>query len=141
MEKLLGVVIDKNLLLTHISKLCKKAGNKLFALARIAGYMNHNKLRTLTTAFVISQFPYYPLVWMLHGRHLNNTINRMHRRSLRISHKDYQSTFKVLLENDCTVNMHVKHLQTLMVELFKIRDNLKSLQGAAALLHPCFPHR
>ena len=37
-ETLLSVVIDKRLNFeTHISKLCKKAGNKRFALARISG--------------------------------------------------------------------------------------------------------
>ena len=77
-ETLLGVVIDKRLNFeTHISKLCKKAGNKLFALARISGYMDSNKLRILMRAFVNSQFQYCPLVWMFHSRHLNNTINRI----------------------------------------------------------------
>ena len=70
-EKLLGVVISKRLTFeTHISKLCKKAGNKVFALARISGYMDSNKLRILMRAFVISQFQYCPLVWMFHSRHL-----------------------------------------------------------------------
>ena len=47
-ETLLGVVIDKRLNFeTHISKLCRKAGNKIFALARISGYMDSNKLRIL----------------------------------------------------------------------------------------------
>ena len=50
-EKLLGVVVDKRLNFeTHVSKLCKKAGNKLFVLARISGYMDSNKLRILTRA-------------------------------------------------------------------------------------------
>ena len=37
-EKLLGVVSFE----THVSKLRKKAGNKLVALARISGYMDTN---------------------------------------------------------------------------------------------------
>ena len=56
-EKLLGVMIDKKLTFeTHINKLCKKAGNKLFALSRLSPYMNSNKLRILMRAFVTSQF-------------------------------------------------------------------------------------
>ena len=35
-EELLCVVTEKMYFLTHISKLCEKAGSKLFALARIA---------------------------------------------------------------------------------------------------------
>ena len=90
-KKLLCVVIDKEVTFdTHISKLCKKAGSKLLALARIAGYMDPNKLRILMRAFVISQFQFCPLVWMLHSRHLSNKINRIHERTLRILHKDFQ---------------------------------------------------
>ena len=104
-ETLLGVVIDKRLNFeTHISKLCKKAGNKLFALARISGYMDSTKLRILMRAFVISQFQYCPLVWMFHSRHLNNKINRIHERALRIAYKDYESSFNTLLEKDNSVS-------------------------------------
>ena len=119
-EKLLGVVIDKRLNFeTHISKLCKKAGNKLFTLAHIYGYMESNKLRILIRAFVISQFYYCPLVWMLHSRYLNNKINRIHERAQRIANKDYESSFNTLLEKDDSVNIHAKNLQTLMIEMFK----------------------
>ena len=120
-EKLLGVVIDKKLTFdTHISKLCKKAGSKLFALARIAGHMDTNKLRVLMRPFVISHYQY----WMFHSRHLNNKIDRIHERALRIAYRDYQSNFNVLLENDCSVSMHVENLQTLMIEIFETKQNL-----------------
>ena len=124
-EKLLGVAIDKKLTFdTHISKLCKKAGSKLFALARIAGYMDRNKLRILMRAFVISQLQCCPLVLMFNSRHLNNKFNGVHERALRIAHKDYQSIFNVLLENDCSVNMQAKNLQTLVTEMLKTTENL-----------------
>ena len=51
-------------------------------------------------------------------------INRIHERTLRIAHKDYQSTFNVLQENNCTVNMHVKNLQTHVTEMTKARKSL-----------------
>ena len=45
-EKLLGVTIDRNLTFEpHINKLCKKAGNKLFALSRLSSYIDSNKLK------------------------------------------------------------------------------------------------
>ena len=124
-EKLLGVVIDKKLTFdTNVSKLCKNAGIKLFALARIAGSMDPIKLGILIRAFVVSHFQYCPLVWMFQSRHLHSKINRMDERALRIAHNDYQSTFNILLENSCSVNMHVKNLQTLMNEMFKTKENL-----------------
>ena len=61
-EKLLGVQIDSKLSFeNHVSKLCQKASNKLYALARIS-YMDQRKLRTLIRAFITSQFQYCPLI-------------------------------------------------------------------------------
>ena len=104
--------------------MCKKACSKLFALARIAEYMDPNKLKMLTRAFVISQYQYCSLFWMFHSRHLNNKINRIHEGALIISYKDYLSNFNVLLENDSSVSMHVNNPQTLMIETFKTKENL-----------------
>ena len=76
-EKLLGVHIDSKLSFDHhVSKLCQKASNKLYALARICPYMDHNKLRILMRAFITSQFQYCPLVWMFHNRQVNQKINK-----------------------------------------------------------------
>ena len=72
-EKLLGISIDTTLSFEHhITSLCKKASQKLNALARMAHYMNFEKRRSLMKAFVIYQFNYCPLIWMFHNRTLNN---------------------------------------------------------------------
>ena len=124
-EKLLGVVIDKRLSFeTHISKLCKKAGSKLSALARISGYIDANNLKVLLRAFVISQIEYCPLVWMFYSRHLNSKFNRIHDTALRIAYKDYDFSFNTLLENNDSVSIHVKHLQNLIIEIFKTKGNI-----------------
>ena len=63
-EKLLGTSIGTALSFEHhITYLCKKACQKLQALARIAHYMDFKKRRSLMKAFVISQFNYCPLIW------------------------------------------------------------------------------
>ena len=85
-EKLLGVLIDSNLNFEkYVSYICKKAGNKLFALSRISTYLGTDKLRLLMRAFVTSQFQYCPLVWIFHSSKMNNKINRLHERALRIA--------------------------------------------------------
>ena len=67
-KKLLGVIIDNKLTFNeHVSKLCKKASNKLHALARISKYMTKDKLRTIMNAFFPSQFAYCLLIWMFHS--------------------------------------------------------------------------
>ena len=100
-EKLLGTKIDNKLSFeSHVSSICKKASQKLHTLTRIANYMDLSKRRTLMKTFVISQFNYCPLVWMFHSRKLNNRINSIHERALRITYKDYKSSFNELLQKD-----------------------------------------
>ena len=110
-QKLLGVQIDNKLSFdNHVSKLCQKASNKLYALARLSPYTDQNKLRTLMRAFITSQFQYCPLIWMFHSRQLNKNINKIQERALRITYKDAESTYSELLEKDCAATIHTKNL-------------------------------
>ena len=78
-EKLLGTVIDDRLTFeSHVKNLCKKTGQKLHALPRIANYMNISKKRSIMNAFILVQSSYYPLIWMFHSRKLNHRINKIH---------------------------------------------------------------
>ena len=90
-EELLGVQLDSNLnFKKHILPLCKKTNRKLHALSRVSKYMILNKHRILIKSFIISQFNYYcPLIWMIHNRSLNNNINYIHERALRIVYDHY----------------------------------------------------
>ena len=72
-QKLLGIKFDSSLSFKgHITSLCKKASQKLHALARIVNYMDFPRRKVLMKAFITSQFSYYPLIWMLHSRTLNS---------------------------------------------------------------------
>ena len=62
-EKLLDVKIDKKFSFeNYFSSLCKKASQKLHALARILNFMD--LVKSLIKAFIISRFNYCPLIWM-----------------------------------------------------------------------------
>ena len=120
-EKLLGVRFDSKLIFdAHINDICKKAGLKLNALARITPYMDLNKKRLLLNAFFMSQFNYCQLVWMCHNRTKNNKINRLHERCLRLIYNDWKSSFEQLLEIDSSVSAHDRNLTTLATEMYKI---------------------
>ena len=126
--ELLGITLDNNLKFSnHVTKLCTRANQKLHALARISKFMTEDKLRILMKAFVISQFNYCPLVWMFCNRTLNNKINRLHERALRLVYKDENLTFEELLEKDNSVSIHDRNLQKLAVEMFKIKHKLSPL--------------
>ena len=75
-------------------------------------------------AFITSQFGYCPLVWMFHSREMNNRINRIHERSLRIVYKNKQSTFQELLDRDKYVTVHHSNIRKLAIEIFKVKNNL-----------------
>ena len=97
-EKLLGINIDRKLTFNyHLTNLCMKAGRKLSALTRLCGFYTLQQRRLLMKSFIDSQFAYSPMVWMFHDRRLNNKINRVHERALRIVYKDDVSTFEELL--------------------------------------------
>ena len=108
----------------HISNICRKVSRKLSALGRIAGYITLEKRRMLFKAFIESQFNYCPLIWMLHLRTMNNKINRLHERSLRIVYSDQSSTFEELLERDKTFSIHHKNIQSLAIEIYKFVNGL-----------------
>ena len=67
-----------------MNTLLNKANKKYHALARVCNYMNTNKRRVLMKAFITSQFSYCPLVWMFHSRTMNNRINTLHEKALRL---------------------------------------------------------
>ena len=117
-EKLLGITIDSKLSFDdHVTSLCKKACQKLHALARVAQYMDIPKRRAIMKAFINSQFGYCPLVWMWHSRKLNNRINKIHERALRIVYEESNATFEELLTKDGAVTIHERNIRMLAIEM------------------------
>ena len=108
----------------HLDKLCKKAGQKIHALARVFNFMSHKQRKVIMNAFISSQFNYCPLLWMLHSRSINLKINKIHHRALSIVYRDNNSFFESLLEKSGSVTIHHRNLQLLAVEIFKALNNL-----------------
>ena len=126
--ELLGIKIDKNLNFTeHVTKLCKKGNQKLHALARISKYLNKDKLKILMKAFVISQFNYCPLTWMFHNRTLNNKINKLHERALRLVYKDITLSFQDMLNLDNSMTIHHRNIQKPAIEMYRIKNDLSPM--------------
>ena len=124
-KKLLGVKFDKKVTSDdHISEICKKAGRKISALTRVTPYIGIAKKRILMNAFFTSQFSYCPPVWMCHSRTNNSKINRLHERCLRLVYNDKQSSFNELLEKDGSVSIHMRNIQILATEMYKLVNNL-----------------
>ena len=77
-------------------------------------------------AFIKSQFSYCALIWMIHSNGVNKKINHLHERSLRIVYKDNISSFKDLLKKDRSFTIHQRHIQSLAIKLFKVKQNLSN---------------
>ena len=86
--------------------------------------MNFEKRQILVNSFFTSRFNYCPLVWMFHSRTMNNKINHLHERCLRIMYCDKSSSFEKLLETDRSVPIHIRNLQILATEFFKESKDL-----------------
>ena len=129
-QVLLVITIDSNLTFfeNNINNICKKASPKLNALARVAPYMNMQKRRKIMKPFVMSQFGYCPLIFMFLSRSLNNKINSIHERALRIIYQDHVSTFQEMFDKGNSVSRHHKTLQILGTEMFKIHRSFYILR-------------
>ena len=124
-EKLLGVTLDHQLNFDqHISNICKTASNKLHALARVSNYMDFNKKKILFNSYFLSQFNYCPLIWMNHKKSINNRINCLHERALRLIYCDDTTSFQELLQRDNSVTIHQKNIQALAILMYKVVNNI-----------------
>ena len=77
-------------------------------------------------SFIESKFAYYPLTWMFCGRKTNARINHVHERALRIVCRTNSLCFDQQLQIDKSYNIHHKNVQTLAIEVCKVKNNLSN---------------
>ena len=56
----------------------------------------------------------------LHSRGLNNKINRIHERALRITYNDKSLSYSELLTKDRSVTIHHRNIRALAIEIYKV---------------------
>ena len=124
-EIFFGILIDPEPSFDqHVSSICSKASKKLHTLGRIATFLSFKKRRTLIKAFIDSQFNNYPLILMFPSRIMNNKIDRIHERALRLFDSDQVSSFDELLKKDRSFSIHRRNIQSLATELYKFFHGL-----------------
>ena len=65
-----------------------------------------------------------------------NRINRIHERSLRIVYRDEKSSFEELLRTDNSFTVHVRNIQCLEIELYKVENAI-----SPQFMNDTFPHK
>ena len=78
------------------------------------------KRRILLNMFFKAQFNYCPVIWMFHSRSLNNKINRLHERCLRIIYNYKRSTFEEVLAKGNSVSVHHNNIHAIAIEMYKV---------------------
>ena len=76
----------------------------------------------LFKSFIILQFSYCPIVWICSGRGLNNKINNIHERALRIVYQDKKFSFETLLKRGKFVLIHMKNDTYLVAEVVQVKN-------------------
>ena len=94
------------------------------------------KKRIIMKTFIELPFGYCPLVWMFHSRGINNNINWIHEKVLRITHNNKSSSFQDLLSKGNSVTIHHRNIRTLAIETFKLLHGLST-----SLLNEVFVER
>ena len=103
-EKFLGIKIDNKLTFEeHVEGMCKKASQKVSAVARISSLMRFERRKRIVNLFITSHFSYYPLIWIFHNRRLNNRIDHIHESA----YQNYNSSFKELLRKRQLLSINV----------------------------------
>ena len=64
---------------------------------------------------------------MFQSRRVNNKINHLRERSLRIVYKDNCISYVNLLLKDKSFTIHQRNIQSLAIELFKVKRNLSNV--------------
>ena len=59
-------------------------------------------------------------MWMFRSRRLNNEINRIHGKALRITYNDKSSSYGELLTKDRSATMHHRNIRALAIQIYKV---------------------
>ena len=116
-EKLLGIFLDSKLNFeSHITSLCRKAGQKINALARLKNYLTLDQRNLLLNSVIKSQFTYCPLIWMFTSHYLNNALNNIHERALRLIYNNHEKSFNSILAKNNLKTLKMKILNFLQLK-------------------------
>ena len=125
--KLLGITIDEKLTFAkHVANIRSLAKNRLRTLTRIRRFLSMEQTKYLSEAYIMSAFKYCSLIWMFYNKTSNNQINKIHKRTLRLVFEIQDANFEDLLLKDNSWSVYENNIHTLLIEIYKSINNLRS---------------
>ena len=113
---ILGITIDDKLNFNlHIDKVCLKSANQLNAFVRLKRFLGNQERKVLINSFVLSNFNYFPLVWMLTNAKSVHKIEAIQKRALRFMLNDYESSYEDLLKKSGNSIMNLRRTRSLCI--------------------------
>ena len=124
-KKLLGIFLDSKLNFeSYIGSLCRNAGQKINASARLKNYLTSGQRNLLLNSVLNCQFTYCLLIWMFTSHYLNNALNNIHERALRLIYNDHEKSFNSILTENNLKTIHQKNLEFLAIKICKFQNGL-----------------
>ena len=91
--------------------------------------------------FVKSKFNHCPLICMFHSRRLNNKINNVNEKALKVVSSDQILTFQELLDKEASSSVHHRNIETLVIEIYKhIHGILPAVMGEVFKINRTLPY-
>ena len=108
----------------HIHKICLTYANQLNALVRLKRFLGNEERKVLINSFVLSNFNYCALVWMLTNAKSVHKIEAIQKRTLRFMLNDHESSYEGLLKKSGNPGVNLRRTRSLWIEVYKIINNL-----------------
>ena len=75
-------------------------------------------------SYIISNFNYFPLVWMFSSTQSLNKIANLQKRALRFLYDNIEASYEHLLSKGGKSKMNVRRLRAICVEIYKTLNDL-----------------
>ena len=134
-KELFGVTMDRHFNFNeHITNIFKSAGRNLNALSRVSSLLSFQQKKVVSNSFISKQFSCCPLIWLFSFMSSYRKIKKVQESPLLLCQYDYTSSYDERLNKKGLVNIHVRSIQQLMIEIFKYLKDLPLIMNEISML-------
>ena len=121
---LLCITTDEHLNFNdQTTNVCKGANRKFNTLSRMSSLLHYQQKKVVSNSFIIGHNQFIASYLDVQFYQVLQK-NQQTERSLQLCHNDYTSSFHELLSKQDLVNIHMRNIQHLMIEIFKCLKDL-----------------